>query len=571
MIKDMIFYTVGGLGLFLFGMKLMSDGLRAAAGRKLRSILESMTKRPIVAFLIGAAITAIVQSSSATSVMVIGFVNAGLLTLKQAICVIIGTNVGTTATAWLVSISGIGALNITAYALPAVGLGFLMSMGGRSRKMRNLGQILLGFGLLFVGIGFMKDAFAPLESSPGVHELFVTLGHRPILAILAGTVVTMLIQSSSAAIAIVQLLAIGGAFGSDWNVALNIAIPFVLGSNIGTTITAQLAAIQGNVSARRAAWAHTVFNVAGVAMGYPFIHLGWFGVFVAVICPWPLGPSTIAMSIAVAHTVFKLADAVVWLPLAGVLERVVVRLVREKSGDAAMRPIMLEKHLLDTPEIALEQTKREIVRMAKTAKRALRASINGIVENDVRALSVVREIEDFVDSFQLEITSYLSALSSRHLSDEVSIELPVLLHTVNDLERIGDHAVNIVEIAERKIDQKFLFSESALAEAERLKREVEQMFDYIIAALQDSDVEQAKAALTNEKNLNRMQVEFRRSHVDRMRDGLCTPESGLIFIDLVDNVEKIGDHLTNIAQAVIGGLQWAGVEPKIAPTSQVED
>ena len=177
-------------------------------------------------------------------------------------------------------------------------------------------------------------------------------------------------------------------------------------------------------------------------------------------------------------------------------------------------------------------------------------------------MSVVREIEDFVDSFQLEITSYLSALSSRHLSDEVSIELPVLLHTVNDLERIGDHAVNIVEIAERKIDQKFMFSESALAEAERLKREVEQMFDYIIAALQDSDVEQAKAALTNEKNLNRMQIEFRRSHVDRMRDGLCTPESGLIFIDLVDNVEKIGDHLTNIAQAVIGGLQWEGVKPR---------
>jgi phosphate:Na+ symporter len=257
--------------------------------------------------------------------------------------------------------------------------------------------------------------------------------------------------------------------------------------------------------------------------------------------------------------------------LAGTLEHFVVRLVRERPGDAVMRPIMLEKHLLDTPEIALEQTKREIVRMARTAKRALRASITGIVDNDSRSLYVVREIEDFIDSFQLEITSYLSALSSRHLSDEVSIELPVLLHTVNDLERIGDHAVNIVEIAERKIDQKFAFSESALAEAERLKREVEQMFDYIIAALQDSDVEQAKSALTNEKNLNRMQIEFRRSHVDRMRDGLCTPESGLIFIDLVDNVEKIGDHLTNIAQAVIGGLQWAGVEPKIAQSSQVDD
>lgn len=571
MIQDIIFYTIGGLGLFLFGMKLMSEGLRAAAGRKLKNILESMTSKPLVAFLIGAGITALVQSSSATTVMVIGFVNAGLLTLKQAICVIIGTNVGTTATAWLVSISGIGAFKITAYALPAVGLGFVMSVAGRSRNVRNLGQILLGFGLLFVGIGFMQDAFKPLEHSPSVQELFVSLGHRPFLAILAGTVVTMLLQSSSAAIAIVQLLAIGGAFGLDWHVALNIAIPFVLGSNIGTTITAQLAAIQTNVSARRAAWAHTVFNVAGVAIGYPFVHWGWFGTFVSAICPWTLGATTIAMSIAVAHTLFKLADAAIWLPLAGILERFVVRVVRERPGDAAMRPIMLEKHLLDTPEIALEQTKREIVRMAKTAKRALFAAIAGIAENDSRKLYAVREIEDFIDCFQLEITSYLSSLSSRHLSEAVSIELPVLLHTVNDLERIGDHAVNIVEIAERKIDQKLLFTESALCEAERLKREVEQMFDYIIKALQDNDVEQAKAALTNEKNLNRMQVEFRRSHVDRMRDNQCTPEGGLIFIDLVDNIEKIGDHLTNIAQAVIGGLQWAGVEPKIVQGSQMDD
>lgn len=571
MIKDMIFYSVGGLGLFLFGMKLMSEGLRACAGRRLKSVLESMTKKAFVAFAIGAGVTALIQSSSATTVMVIGFVNAGLLTLKQAICVIIGTNVGTTATAWLVSISGLGAFKITSYALPAVALGFLLHVGGRTRKVRSMGQIFLGFGLLFVGIGFMKDAFEPLEHSRRVQELFVSLGHRPFLAILAGTGITMLLQSSSAAIAIVQLLAVGGAFGSDWHVALNIAIPFVLGSNIGTTITAQLAAIQTNVNARRAAWAHTVFNIAGVAMGYPFVHLGWFGTFVATICPWTLGPTTIAMSIAVAHTAFKLADAAIWLPMAGLLERFVVRVVRERPGDAAMRPIMLEKHLLDTPEIALEQSKREIVRMAKTAKRALCASIAGIAENDARKLAAVREIEDFIDCFQLEITSYLSALSSRHLSEEVSIELPVLLHTVNDLERIGDHAVNIAEIAERKMDQKLLFTESALAEADRLKREVDQMFDYIIGALQNNDVEQAKSALTNEKHLNRMQIEFRRSHVDRMRDGRCTPEGGLIFIDLVDNIEKIGDHLTNIAQAVIGGLQWAGVEPKIAQNPHMVD
>jgi phosphate:Na+ symporter len=564
MVRDTIFYTVGGLGLFLFGMKLMSDGLRAAAGRKLKSILESMTKRAIVAFLIGAGITALVQSSSATTVMVIGFVNAGLLTLKQAICVIIGTNVGTTATAWLVSISGLGAFNITAYALPAVGLGFLMNVAGRSRKTKNLGQIILGFGVLFIGIGFMKDAFNPLEESPRVQELLVSLGHRPLLAILAGTAITMLLQSSSAAIAIVQLLAIGGAFGRDWSEALDVAIPFVLGSNIGTTITAQLAALQANVNARRAAWAHTVFNVAGTGIAYPFACLGWLGAFVVAVCPWKLGPTTIAMSIAVAHTLLKAADAAIFLPQAGLLARLVVKLVPDKPGEAAMRPSTLEKHLLDTPEIALEQTKREIVRMAKTAKRAVKASINGIVDSDFRKLRTARQAEDFTDVFQFEITSYLSALSSRHLSDEVSIELPVLLHTVNDLERVGDHAVNIVEIAERKIDQKIVFSDSALAEADQLKGEIEQMFDRIIASLQDGNKEAAKSALTNERHLNAMQVEFRRSHVERMRDQLCSPESGLIFIDLVDNVEKIGDHLTNIAQAVMGGLQWAGVEPKIA-------
>ncbi len=562
MLKDTIFYTIGGLGLFLFGMKLMSEGLRAVAGQKLRRILESMTKRAIIAFIIGAGVTALVQSSSATTVMVIGFVNAGLLTLKQAICVIIGTNVGTTATAWLVSISGLGAFNITAYALPAVGLGFLMHVGGRSRKMKNLGQIILGFGVLFVGIGFMKDAFKPLEHSQRVQELFVSLGHRPLLAILAGTVITMLLQSSSAAIAIVQLLAIGGAFGRDWNEALNIAIPFVLGSNIGTTITAQLAALQANVNARRAAWAHTVFNVAGTALAYPFVHLGWLGAFVVAVCPWRVGPTTIAMAIAVAHTLLKAADAAIFLPQAGLLTRLVIRLVPEKAGEAAMRPSALEKHLLDTPEIALEQTKREIVRMAKTAKRAVRTAIIGIVESDFRKLQIVRQAEDFTDVFQFEITSYLTALSSRHLSDEVSVELPVLLHTVNDLERIGDHAVNIAEIAERKIDQRIVFSDSALAEVDQLKGEIEQMCDRIITSLQEGSREAAESALVNERHLNAMQVEFRRSHVERMRDGLCSPEAGLIFIDLVDNVEKIGDHLTNIGQAVMGGLQWAGIEPK---------
>jgi phosphate:Na+ symporter len=571
MIKDVVFYTFGGLGLFLFGMKLMSDGLKAVAGQKLKRILEAMTNRTLVAFMVGAAVTALVQSSSATTVMVIGFINAGLLTLKQGICVIIGTNVGTTATAWLVSISGLAAFKIAAYAMPGVALGFLLTVGGRTRRAKNIGQILLGFGILFLGIDFMKEAFAPVENSAGVQRLFVTMGSQPALAMLAGAVVTMLLQSSSASIAIIQVLAMQKAFGSDWALALNVAIPFVLGCNIGTTITAQLAALQANVNARRAAWAHTIFNLGGSLIAYPFVYIGWFGALVDIVSPWGLNEYTIGPSIAVAHTVFNVLNSGVFLPFAEVLARLVTRLVPGRPGDMAVRSVILERHLLGTPEIALEQAQREIIHMARTAKEAIHAAIDGLLDGDPRQLKSVRELEDYTDTFQFEITSYLSELSSRQLSDEVSVELPVLLHTVNDLERVGDHAVNIAQIADRKIEQRLNFTDSALREATLLKQEVEQMFDRVIDSLERKSMEAAKSAIPNELRLNRMQVELRRSHVSRMREGACSPEAGLIFIDLVDNVEKVGDHLTNIAQAVIGGLQWAGIEPKAAPGPRYDE
>jgi len=564
MIQTMIIGTVGGLGLFLFGMVLMSDGLKKAAGRKLRNILESMTKRVFVGFLVGALVTAVIHSSSATTVIVIGLVNAGLLTLKQAIGVIIGSNVGTTATAWIVSLTGLGGLNIELYALPAVGLGFLLQVASSKRMVKSLGTILLGFGILFLGIGFMKDAFGPLEKSPQVQQLFVEYGSKPLYALLVGLGLTMLIQSSSASIAIVQLLAMEGAFGENWQVALGVAIPFVLGANIGTTITAQLAALQANRNARRAAWAHTMFNVIGTLIAYPFVALGLYGRMVDFLAPWQLSHSTIAGSIAIAHTTFNVANSFIFLPLAVVLEKVVVKLVPVKPSEAAAQPVILERHLLITPEIALEQARREIVRMAETAQAGFKEAVDGLISGGRKKLEAARVAEEFTDTLQYEITSYLSELSRRQLSEQVAIELPVLLHTVNDLERIGDHEVNIVEIAERKIEQRLIFSGLALDEANQLREEASQMFDRVITALEKNDTEMARSALDNEANLNRMQLDFRRSHVQRMTDGACTPEAGLIFIDLVDNVEKIGDHLTNIAQAVIGGLQWDGIELKIA-------
>lgn len=562
MIKDMIFGTIGGLGLFLFGMGLMSEGLKNVAGQKLKSLLESLTKHRVIAVIVGALTTALIQSSSATTVMTVGFVNAGLLTLKQALCVVLGANIGTTITAGLVSVLAV--FKITNYALPFVGIGFLISVLGKSQKTRSIGQIMVGFGILFLGIHFMKEAFSPLKDHQAVRDALIWLGENPILAVLAGTIITMLLQSSSASIAMIQTLAFLGAFGTDWHVVLQVTIPFILGDNIGTTITAQIAAIPTSRNAKRTAMGHTIFNFIGVMYILPIVWLGWYSKVVEWIMPGELTQNTIMAHIFFAHLLFNVFNVLIFLPIINVLAVVVTKIIPVTEAEVAQKPVVLEKHLLETPVIALEQTEREIIRMARTAQKALKSSIEGILEDDRKKLSSVREIEDFIDTFQIEITTYLSELSQVQLSDEVSVKLPVLLHTVNDLERIGDHAINIVEIAQRKIDQKLSFTDSALAEAQRIRDEVDNMFDNINLALEEDNIESAKSALLKEANLNHMQIEFRRSHVDRMSNGLCSAEAGLIFIDLVDNIEKIGDHLTNIAQAIIGGLQWEGIKPKLA-------
>jgi len=555
---DMVFKTVGGLGLFLYGMGLMSDGLKNVAGRKLRNLLESLTRQPIVAVLIGALVTCLIQSSSATTVMVVGFVNAGLLTLRQALCVVLGANIGTTFTAWLVS--GLGIFKITAYALPAIAVGFLMQTIGKTQQKRSVGQIILGFGLLFIGIAFMKDAFGPLRDSAKVQEVLIWLGQNPILAVLAGTVLTMMLQSSSATIALLQMLALNGAFGADWNVALAVVIPFILGDNIGTTITAEIAALQTSRNAKRVARGHTIFNVLGVCYILP---LAWTGIFVKIVMwvtPAELSRSTIMLHMAVAHSLFNVFNTLVFLPIIGWLEVLVVKLIPLHEDEAGQKPVVLEERLFNTPVIALQQAKMEIIRMAEMAKDAVAKATEGFINNETKSLDKAMRTEDVIDEFQLHITSYLVLLSERQLSNEVSIELPVLLHMVNDLERIGDHAVNICEIAERKIEHKVSFSDNAKAESKEMIDEVYHMFEGIITALKDSDVQAAHTALASEKKLNRMQVSRRRSHVQRMTDGTCAAQAGLIFIDLVDNLEKIGDHLTNIAQSVIGGVQWAGID-----------
>ena len=444
-----------------------------------------------------------------------------------------------------------------------------MHVLGRKQQTKHYGQIILGFGVLFIGISFMKDAFAPLEDHEGARRVLVAMGGQPILAVLAGAAFTMLLQSSSASIAMIQILAFSGAFGTDWNAALRVAIPFVLGDNIGTTITAQIAALRTNVAGRRTAMAHTVFNVLGVAIVLPLVYVGWYPLIVKAVAPVALTKNTVMLHIAMSHSIFNILNSLVYLPLVGLLARIVVRLVPAKPGELAMLPVTLERHLLATPPVAMEQARKEIVRMARTAREAVDDAVAAICQDDRRRLGQVAKKEDAVDDFQTEITRYLIELSQRSLSPEVANELPVLLHTVNDIERVSDHAVNIAEIATRKIDQREIFSPAAAAEIDRMREEVSQMFEEILRAIEASDVGAAERGVRHEDAVNQMQIDFRRSHVQRLGERTCSPIAGLIFVDFVDNMEKIGDHLTNIGQGILGGLQWDGKH--VAPTAPASD
>ncbi|MHC4748035.1 MAG: Na/Pi cotransporter family protein, partial [Planctomycetota bacterium] len=394
MIKETIFGVVGGLGMFLFGMSLLSDGLKKVAGQKLKNLLESLTRRRIIAVFVGALVTCLIQSSSATTVMTVGFVNAGLLSLKQALCVVLGANVGTTFTAWLVSTFGIEGLKITGYALPAIGIGFLIRIIGKRQRTKSLGDIVLGFGLLFIGIWFMKEAFGPLRDSTEVQSVLIRLGENPILAVLAGTAITILLQSSSASIMIIQVLAFQGAFGLDWDLVLRVTIPFILGDNIGTTITAQLASLQTSRNSKRTAMGHTIFNVIGVAYMLPLVWAGWFGDIVELITPFKLSQSTIMVHIAVAHSAFNVFNTIVFLPIIHLLEIIVMKILPTRDYELAEKPVVLEKHLLSTPVIALNQARREIIRMGRAAKDAVNYAIEALEHNDRGKLQLALKTED---------------------------------------------------------------------------------------------------------------------------------------------------------------------------------
>ncbi|MBN2183798.1 MAG: Na/Pi cotransporter family protein [Candidatus Krumholzibacteriota bacterium] len=545
---EMLFMLIGGLGFFLFGIKIMSEGLRKVSSERLKKILTYLTKRKMIAMLVGAGVTALIQSSSAMTVMIVGFVNAGLMTLKQAIPVVLGANIGTTFTAWLVSFLAV--FKITHYALPAVGIGFLFMLIERKPGLKHWGEVIFGFGVLFVGIGFMKDAFEPLESSKRIMDIMVNFSHYPILGVIVGTAITMLLQSSSATIALVQLLALKGL------IDFSAAIPIILGDNIGTTITAQIATIGGSTGAKRVAWAHTLFNVFGTAYMMFLVYSGVYKRFIEWLVPGPFTTKNIMVHIALSHSAFNIFNAMVFLPITSWLQKLVEKLIPETGDVISVEPKFLDRLLLDTPILALDVSRREIIRMLGLARSALKNSFEVYSNGNVELVKKVERREEAVDNLQAEITRYLIAISMENLEHEEAEMIPVFIHSVNDIERIADQAENIVELGMRKLEKKLDLTEGAESELREMYDITMGMIEDVSLGLENNDIEYAKRALEKEDIINRMQMDLRNEHVKRLNEGTCGVYAGMVFLDCVDFLEKIGDHLANIAQGLLGGFRW---------------
>jgi len=537
LVKEVIFGIVGGLGLFVYGIHLMGEGLQRAAGNRIRHILKTLTKNPFMAMVVGAIVTALIQSSSATTVLAIGFVNAGLMTLSQTIGVIFGANVGTTVTAQII------AFKLTDYALPIIGIGFALHFFCEKKFWKDIGVFLLGFGILFLGLSIMTSVVKPFAQNSSIRNTFIRFSNNTFLALLTGVIVTGIIQSSSATTGIVLALAAVNL------ITLDGAIPLILGCNIGTCVTAVLASIGTNINAKRTALAHVFFNVIGSILFLIFLRPFKFLV---------LHTSTdLVRQCANAHTLFNIIGTAIFLPFTNVYVKFIKKFWEGKEEkEFEYIPTYLENHLLNTPAIAIDAATREIIRTLKLTKKMITSAMQGFFEGDMKYLQKIDAEEDAVDSRRLDITNYLVELMQRELNEEVSRKIPAMIHVINDIERIGDHAMNLKSFAKQKKELNLSFSEPAVQELQESYQELLRMLDVTVEALLTNDVHKASVILKREDNINRMRDEFKNNHIKRLEEGECHVLSGVLFIDLLANFEKIGDHLTNVGQAIMENLQW---------------
>lgn len=544
-----ILNLLGGIALFLFGMHTLSASLEKLAGGKLETWLEKATSKPIKGVVLGAIITAVIQSSAATTVMIIGFVNSGLMKLSQAIGVIMGANIGTTATSWLLSLQSISGsdgfsfLNLlkpTTFTPVLAVIGVILIMFTKSDKKKTIGMILAGFAVLMFGMNSMSSATAGLAENETFCNILMMFSN-PVLGVIAGAVLTAVLQSSSASIGILQSIAI-----STGKVTYSVALPLLLGQNIGSCVTALISSVGANKPAKRVAFVHLYFNVIGTV-----VFLSIFYLLNAFISMPFMEESLNAVGIAVIHTGFNVLATALFLPFTKQLEKLACLTVRDDSNDEKLTPMLLDERLLKTPSVAIEQCRNVCIRMARLTQETLKMSMEVVTTYDAKKCAEVIDNENAIDIFEDKIGSYILKISSKDLSENDSKIVSSMLHTIGDLERISDHAVNIVEAAEEMHSKKIKFSQQALRELPVIVNAVSEILDMSINAFVNNDVNLAKNVEPLEDVIDQLRSDLKTRHIERLRNRKCTIELGFILQDLLTNFERVSDHCSNIAVYLI--------------------
>ncbi|HBG1167536.1 TPA: Na/Pi cotransporter family protein [Clostridioides difficile] len=532
---NIVISLIGGLGLFLYGMSLMGEGLQKSAGDKLKKIIELLTSNVVMGVLVGTVVTGIIQSSSATTVMVVGFVNAGIMNLNQAIGVIMGANIGTTVTAQLVS------FNLEGIAPIALGIGILFYLFTSNQKTKHLSEILIGFGILFTGMEFMKDAVAPLAEYKAFTDALLYFSKNPVLGILAGFAITGIVQSSSASMGMLIALASQGIL------PLSSALPILYGDNIGTCVTSLLSSVGASRNARRAAVMHLSFNVIGTIIFMLVLNKP----ISAIVTHFD--PTDTARQIANAHTLFNLTNVIILLPFSKYIVKLANRLIpiKETESEIVNNTKYLDERMFSTPSIALGNTVQEVVRMGHKATNSLEHSIAGFLNKSNEDINKAFESEKVVNKLQKDILNYLLKLSKEPLRDDERFRTDLLFNTVNDIERVSDHAENIAELAMSVKEMNISFSDSAIREIYEIYNKTITNFKDALIVLDVKDFELANKVLEVENEVNYLEKTFRNSHMIRLNNGSCTIDAGVLYLDLLTNLERISDHSTNIVKQVL--------------------
>ncbi|MGI5891505.1 MAG: Na/Pi cotransporter family protein [Bacillota bacterium] len=533
MVLESLFGLFAGLAILIFSIQNMGTGLQKAAGNKMRRLLEVLTGVPVLGVLVGTAVTAVVQSSSLTTVMVVGFVNAGLLTLRQAISVIMGANIGTTVTAQII------AFNVSYFSLPVLAVGFFLYFFAQNKNRKNIGQIIFSLGFLLFGISFMSNSMGPLGQTEFFQNIILTLGQYPIIGLLMGFFLTSIIQSSSASIGLLI------ALGSQGLITLDIALPVLLGDNIGTCVTSLLASIGAKLNGKRSAMAHLLFNIIGSIIflaAMPF-----YKEIVVVLSP----TGDIARQIANAHTILNIVNTIIMLPLINIFVKILIKIFPGEERIIPRGPIFLNRRQTESPQLSITLTTNELIHMGELVAENMQNACQAFVKRDQRLVQEVFEIEHIVNNLDREITSYLAKVAQNEMSEALSLAHTGLLYAVNDIEKVSNHAQNIAKMAETSREDNLKYSQVAMEEVLGIHDIAYNTFLEALEALRTNNISLAKKILAKENEIKKLEKQLRKSHIMRLNQGQCQVASAVVFLDIISNYERIGDHANNIAHVVI--------------------